>query len=613
MSQSLIISNSTEILDKTSSMNTSLLKLLICSSIVLTWIWHSGLQAQTATRPTIDSTYILKVGGQTVRPEGGSFVIPNIAAPDQFGESGPGSRPDFVSDEFVRLVGISTAGARPKYVQSAPFRIRQQQAYLITNLDLTFTDTPIPLPESLTISAPRRTMTGIGQTVPLTVTSKQLGGGTLDVTPSSMWTTYRTSNVKTVNVNADGLCTAMGPGTVFITATNEGVSSVFQVDVSIGDPLTTVTGTVVNAGGAPAAGVSVTVSVDAGGFSSTTLTNEAGLFSVSCVPTLAGGLCLSGYRTGGGQTAYFIAGGISPAPGGVTVTGTHTLLANASAFVVIPGGTFQMGDSFGEGFPDERPVHPVNVSAFFLQARETIKAEWDAVRAWALANGYRFDNTGEGKGGDYAVQLVSWYDVVKWCNARSQKEGLVPCYYIDASRTQVYKTGQVDVTNDQVLWTVNGYRLPTEAEWEKAARGGLAGKRFPWGDTITHSLANYTSDSFYAYDTSPTRGYHPVYAVQGWPYNPAPVGSFAPNGYGLYDMTGNVWEWCWDRYGNYSPSATTDPRGPASGSYRIFRGGAWSYYASSCRVSSRNRVDPSDRGEYNAFISGGGFRPARGQ
>ena len=349
MSKSLIISNSTGNLDQTPSMNTRILKLLICSAIVLTGIRHSDLQAQNPTSPTIDSTYILRVGGQTVRPDGGSFVIPNISAPDQFGEGGPGSVADFVSDQFVRLVGISTAGTRPQYVHSAPFRIRQQQAYLITNLDLTFTDTPIPSPEALTITAPRRTMTAIGQTVPLTVTSKQLGGGTLDVTASSQWTTYRTSNVKIVNVNAEGVCTAVGPGSVFITATNEGVSSVFQMDVSIGDPLTTVMGTVVGPGGAPAAGVSVTVSVDAGGFSSTTLTNAAGLFSVPCVPTLDGGLCLSGYRTGGGQTAYFIAGGITPVPGGVTATGTHTLIVNDSAFVLIPGGTFQMGDAFGEG------------------------------------------------------------------------------------------------------------------------------------------------------------------------------------------------------------------------------------------------------------------------
>jgi formylglycine-generating enzyme required for sulfatase activity len=233
-------------------------------------------------------------------------------------------------------------------------------------------------------------------------------------------------------------------------------------------------------------------------------------------------------------------------------------------------------------------------------------AEWDAVRTSALANGYSFDNPGQGKGTNHPVGEISWYDIVKWCNARSEKEGLVPCYHTNAARTAVYKTGQVNVTNDQVLWTANGYRLPTEAEWEKAARGGLAGKRFPWGDTITHSLANYDSRSDYAYDTSPTRGYHPLYNSGSQPYT-SPVGSFAPNGYGLYDMTGNVWEWCWDRYGAYSFEAATDPRGPSSGSVRVIRGGSWYGFAILGRMAVRVGIAPSDGN--SAF----GFRPARAQ
>jgi formylglycine-generating enzyme required for sulfatase activity len=570
---------------------------LICVLILIT---HKGYG-----QSELDELWELKLGGQIIKVDkNGRFEFSNISVPDVFGAAGPGSPPDFVSDFPVRIAGVRRFGGVTRYVFSKPMYVRSGRTLRIGDADLTFTDTPIPLPESLTISAPRRTMTAIGQTVPLTVTSKQLGGGALDVTASSQWTTYRTSNAKIVNVNAEGVCTAVAPGTVFLTATNEGVSSVFQMDVSIGDPLTTVTGTVVGPGGAPAAGVSVTVSVDAGGFSSTTLSNAAGMFSVPCVPTLDGGLCLSGYRTGGGQTSYFIAGGISPVPGGVTVTGTHTLLLNDSAFVLIPGGTFEMGDSFGEGTSDERPVHPVNVSAFFLQARETTKAEWDTVRTWALANGYTFDNTGLGKGANHPVHSVSWYDVVKWCNARSQKDGLVPCYYTNVARTTVYKTGRVNVTNDQVLWTANGYRLPTEAEWEKAARGGLQARRFPWGDTITHSLANYYSDSFASYDTSPTRGYHPAYRG-----DTSPVGSFAPNAYGLYDMVGNVWEWCWDWYGSnyFTSSPTVNPLGPVSGSIRVLRGGSWDDSANDCRVSFRGWGFPSG---WNFYV---GFRPARGQ
>ena len=293
--------------------------------------------------------------------------------------------------------------------------------------------------------------------------------------------------------------------------------------------------------------------------------------------------------------------------------GTHFFRVTAAAasptgFVLIPAGTFQMGDSFNEGLSRERPVHAVNVSAFFMQTTETTRAEWEEVRTWALARGYNFDNAGAGKAADHPVQSVSWYDVVKWCNARSQKEGLTPCYYTNTAKTTVYKTGQLDVENTMVKWTANGYRLPTEAEWEKAGRGGLAGRRFPWGDQITHSLANYESSTRWAYDTSPTRGDHPAYQAGGTPYT-SPVGSFAPNGYGLYDMAGNVWEWCWDwrdvRFSYYSSSPASDPRGPGSGSYRMFRGGGWTGNAYSCRAALRGHYAPFDAN------AGMGFRLAR--
>jgi len=106
------------------------------------------------------------------------------------------------------------------------------------------------------------------------------------------------------------------------------------------------------------------------------------------------------------------------------------------------------------------------------------------------------------------------------------------------------------------------------------------------GDTITHSQANYYSYSEDAYDISPTRGYHPAYDNNPVPYT-SPVGVFEPNGYGLYDMAGNVMEWCWDRYGSYSSGSQTDPRGPASGSDRMIRGGGWNERANECRVANR--------------------------
>ena len=292
-------------------------------------------------------------------------------------------------------------------------------------------------------------------------------------------------------------------------------------------------------------------------------------------------------------------------------TATETVTVNASAgFALIPSGSFTMGDEL-DGAGD---AHRVRVSAFYMAQNLVTKAEWDEVLTWGLENGYSELAAGSGKADNHPVQNISWYQMVKWCNARSQKEGLVPVYYTDDAQTTVYKTGDVNVTNAQVKWSANGYRLPTEAEWEKAARGGKSGKRFPWGDTISHKQANYKSGSGKAYDLSgAVNGYHPSYTAGGEPFT-SPVGSFAANGYGLYDMAGNVWQRCWDWYGSYDPSVLTDPRGPvvlmdprgqaASGSVRVLRGGSW--LNGICRVVDRNSgYNPFS--SYNYF----GFRVAR--
>ncbi|MDX9792392.1 MAG: SUMF1/EgtB/PvdO family nonheme iron enzyme [Kiritimatiellia bacterium] len=253
----------------------------------------------------------------------------------------------------------------------------------------------------------------------------------------------------------------------------------------------------------------------------------------------------AGVRPGTGKQIVWDAG--ADWSGNLSENVRATVTADDGRTPAVPQGMVRIPGGTNSGTDPDFGAYSLTVEAFYMDATEVTKAKWDEVYAWAIAHGYSFDHVGSGKAANHPVHTVSWYDVVKWCNARSEKEGRTPCYNLS--------TWACD-------FAANGYRLPTVAEWVYAARGGQSGRRFPWGDTITHSQANYYSSSSYSYDVSPTRGSHPTYATGGYPYT-SPAGAFAANGYGLYDMAGNVWEWCND----------------SSGSIRSLRGGSWNIFA----------------------------------
>ncbi len=282
-----------------------------------------------------------------------------------------------------------------------------------------------------------------------------------------------------------------------------------------------------------------------------------------------------GIVPGGGKRLVWDAGKEMPNQFGVKYRyriGASDQWLVPEGMALIPAGPFQMGDDRVAG-----PEHTVTVSAFAMDKWEVSIELWKSVRAFGNAHGYDLVDGGS-FGVKHPVHSVTWYDVVKWNNARSEKEGKMPAYYEDAAMGVVYRSGRK--LPGGVKWDL-GYRLPTEAEWEKAARGGMAGKLYPWGtDQISPELANYPASN---------KG------------KTSPIGTYGANGYGLYDIAGNLWELCWDWYGDYAQTAQIDPRGPSSGSYRVIRGGGWDGNEVFCRVAYRdNNDDPG----YRNFIIG---------
>jgi formylglycine-generating enzyme required for sulfatase activity len=269
--------------------------------------------------------------------------------------------------------------------------------------------------------------------------------------------------------------------------------------------------------------------------------------------------------------------------GGGSSTGGRTQEQMPANFVRIESGTFTMGSPSNEPQRSSDEVqHRVTVNAFYMGKYQVTQGEYEAVMG---------TNPSNFKGSNLPVENVSWYDVVEYCNRLSQKEGLTPAYTIEKNRSDPNNRNESDTIRWLVTWNqnANGYRLPTEAEWEYACRAGTT-TPFNTGNNITISNANY--DGNYPYNNNAKGTYR---------QRTTPVGNFAPNPWGLYDMHGNVWEWCWDWYGDYSSGAQTDPRGAVSGAYRVLRGGSWNSYGQYLRSASRHYYTPSGRYYYIGF------------
>jgi len=280
-----------------------------------------------------------------------------------------------------------------------------------------------------------------------------------------------------------------------------------------------------------------------------------------------------------------------------------------AGMVQIPAGTFTMGDVTDTNINGDAAPVSVTVSAFYMDTNLVSYAQWQAIYNWAVSAGYNFHNGGADKAANHPVQNVDWFDAVKWCNARSQQAGLTPVYYPDAGFTQAYTNDSYYLETNTIYanWSANGFRLPTEAEWERAARGGLSGQRFPWGNQIDQYHADYFGDPAsmpggYFYDNAPYY-YNSAYYYPPQPYT-APVGSFPPNAYGLFDMAGNVMEWCWDLYATpYTGGTNPNGPAPASGGQRVLRGGDWGDDASWARCAARYHAGPTF-----AILNSYGFR-----
>ena len=265
---------------------------------------------------------------------------------------------------------------------------------------------------------------------------------------------------------------------------------------------------------------------------------------------------------------------------------------DGASMMLIPAGEFQMGSNDGAG--DEKPAHAVYTDAFYMDIYEVTNAQYA-----------RFLTEYKGSYHQGAIKDSEWDGLTRRYILVHIGGGRYAAPIEKLGDIYIAKAGYENHPVTYVSWygalayaEHYGKRLPTEAEWENAARGGLIGKRYPWGDMPPDgtqcNFADISANGGRFSEWSDKKAY------DGYQHT-APVGSYTPNGYGLHDMAGNVWEWCADWYGYYPNSYEKNPTGTDSGTDRVLRGGAWNNTSTYLRVAYRYSRKPTKRLPYVGF------------
>ncbi len=265
---------------------------------------------------------------------------------------------------------------------------------------------------------------------------------------------------------------------------------------------------------------------------------------------------------------------------------TNSCLKRFPGMIYVEGGSFLMGNSQSiDGFNDELPTHEVAVSSFYIGKYEVSQGEWFEIMGY---NPSKF--TGDI---NRPVDSVNWYEAIVYCNLLSMKNNLNPVYKLyDSFDPQDWgKIPSSSISSWELVecdWNAGGFRLPSEAEWEFAVRGGKDTSDYLYaGSNFIDEVAWYWENSMHNYDDRQTQ----------------PVGEKKANRIGIFDMSGNVWEWCWDWYQSdyYKRSPQVNPIGPLDGSDRVTRGGSWIVSEGSCTVSRRGSSMPHENFSYIGF------------